>query len=125
MAGRDERIRFCGTYREEEVGEVLQNIDVVVIPSLCYESYSLTLHEAFACGVPVVASRSGNLQEKISDSVNGLTFQMGNETDLRSKLETILDRPGILGTFKENLTHYVPPLAEEEAYQYHRIYRTL
>src|SRR5260370_18156921 len=44
----DTRIKFCGRYQEEDVAEVFRSIDALIIPSLCYESYSFSLHEALA-----------------------------------------------------------------------------
>src|SRR4030095_145748 len=46
MAATNGNIEFCGVYPESQTGEVLSNVDVVVVPSLCYENYPMTLHEA-------------------------------------------------------------------------------
>jgi glycosyltransferase involved in cell wall biosynthesis len=124
IAGRDERVHFCGSYAEEKVGDVMSGADVLVIPSLWYENYPLVLHEALACNVPVVSSNIGGMAEKIRDSVNGFTFQVGDEQDLRAKLKRIVDNPGILNELKEKMKGYVPPRAEEEAYMYQRLYGT-
>jgi glycosyltransferase involved in cell wall biosynthesis len=123
IAGADRRIQFCGTYREEEVGDVLAKIDVMIIPSLCYESYGMVMHEAMACTVPVIASNIGGMPEKILDSVNGFTFRVGDKKDLGSKMRFILENPEQLNKIKNNLKQQVSPLVEEEAYQYERIYR--
>ncbi len=124
IAGRDERISFCGTYSEEQVGEVLSNIDVLVLPSLWYENYPLVLHESLACNVPVIASNIGGMAEKIKDSVNGFTFEAGDERSLELKLRLILGNPQILNGIKQNLRQQVLPLIEEEAYLYERLCRT-
>lgn len=123
IAGRDERIKFCGTYKEEEVGNVLSKIDVMVLPSLWYENYPLVLHEALACNVPVIAANIGGMAEEIKDFVNGFTFQVGNTRDLKHKLRAILDDPESLNEIKETMKQYVAPLVEEEAYLYERLYK--
>ncbi len=124
IAADDRRIRFCGAYPRDQVQRVLQSIDVIVVPSLCYETYSFTLHEAFAAGVPVIATAVGALPEEVKDLVNGLTFPLGDETELASKLKTIATDPSLLARMRENLKTYVLPLPEEEAYQYERIYQS-
>ena len=43
----DERISICGEYASDQIGTVFKEIDVLIIPSLCYENYSMVLHEAF------------------------------------------------------------------------------
>jgi glycosyltransferase involved in cell wall biosynthesis len=122
IAKQDKRIHFCGAYNEEQVGDVMSGVDVLVIPSLWYENYPLVLHEALTCNVPVIASNIGGMAEKIKDSINGFTFQVGDEKDLAVQLKSILDNPGILNEIKERMRGYIPPRTEEEAYLYQRLY---
>lgn len=58
----------------------------LVLPSICYDSFPRTLVEAFACALPVIASRLGPLAELVSDGVTGLLFEPGNSLDLADKL---------------------------------------
>jgi glycosyltransferase involved in cell wall biosynthesis len=125
LAGQDKRIHFCGAYSEEQTGEIMSSTDILVLPSVCYENYPLSLHEALACNVPVIASNIGGMAEKITDSVNGFTFQVGDEKDLAAKLKRILDNPEILNDLKDKMEEYLPPLIEEEAYRYQRLYTTI
>ncbi len=122
IAKQDKRVHFCGAYNEEQVGDVMSGVDVLVIPSLWYENYPLVLHEALTCNVPVISSNIGGMAEKIKDSVNGFTFQVGDEKDLTAKLKIILDNPEILNDLKEKMSGYIPPRTEEEAYLYQRLY---
>jgi glycosyltransferase involved in cell wall biosynthesis len=122
IAEGDHRIEFCGTYKPADVGEILQSIDVLVVPSLVYESYSLSLHEALACNIPVIASNIGAAFEEISDSRDGFTFQAGDACDLKNKMEFIARNPQILNEIKQKLRGQVPMLVEEEAYLYERLY---
>jgi glycosyltransferase involved in cell wall biosynthesis len=124
LAGQDARIKFCGRYQEEKVGEVFRTIDALIIPSLCYESYSFALHEALASKVPVIASAIACLDQQIHDSVTGLTFRLGDADHLASKLRFIASDPRVLDTMKENMRSCAVPRVEEEAYLYERIYRT-
>ena len=122
IAEGDKRIEFCGAYKPADVGEVLQGIDVLVVPSTVYESYSLALHEAFACSVPVVAADLGAVNEEVENSINGLTFRAGDESDLKSKMQHVVENPEILNEIKQNLKRHIPTLVEEEAYMYERLY---
>ena len=125
IAGKDGRIEFCGAYTNTQVGEILANVDALVLPSLCYENYPFVLHEALACGVPVIASDVGGMAEKVKDSVNGFTFRFGDELDLANKLKLILDAPEILNDLKKNTREFLLPPVEEEAYLYGRLYKTV
>jgi glycosyltransferase involved in cell wall biosynthesis len=71
----------------------LANAAFLVLPSVCYEGFPRTLVEAFACGVPVIASRHGSLQELVDDGRTGLHFQPGDAVDLVSKIKWAQDHP--------------------------------
>ena len=122
IAAGDKRIEFCGTYQPAEMGDILQAIDVLVVPSIVYESYSLALHEALACNVPVIAADIGAASEEITNSTNGFLFRAGDEIELKGKLQHIVENPEILDTIKRNLELQPPVLVEEEAYMYERLY---
>jgi len=59
----------------------------LVLPSIWYECFPRTLVEAFACALPVIASRLGPLADLIEDGVTGLLFEPGDATDLAQKLK--------------------------------------
>ncbi|MFC7387110.1 glycosyltransferase [Sphaerisporangium rhizosphaerae] len=63
--------------------------DVTVVPSH-YEPYGIVAVEAMACGVPVVASRVGGLQDIVADGVTGLSVDPGNSTDLANAVSEIV-----------------------------------
>jgi glycosyltransferase involved in cell wall biosynthesis len=58
----------------------------LVMPSLCYENFPRTLAEAFACGLPIIASRLGSMAALIRDGETGLLFEPGDARDLAAKL---------------------------------------
>jgi glycosyltransferase involved in cell wall biosynthesis len=59
----------------------------LVFPSEFHETFGLTIIEAFACGVPVIASRLGATMEIVENGKTGLHFTPGNAMDLASKVE--------------------------------------
>jgi glycosyltransferase involved in cell wall biosynthesis len=122
ISKKDDRIQFCGVYQQENLGTILSNLDIMVIPSLWYETYCMTLHEALACKVPVIASDIGVMSENIEDNVNGFLFEMGNTNQLEGILRKIANQPSILNQIKQNLKHRPMKTLSQESYTYYRLY---
>ena len=124
MASDDKRITFEGTFKSENLGEVFSQIDILVIPTLVYETYSFVLHEAFACNVPVIGSNLGVMREKIHDDYNGYKFEPGDAFNLKNKMELLIDNPQVINELKSNIKKdLIVPRIEQEAYIYREIYR--
>lgn len=59
----------------------------LVLPSTCYENAPLSVLEAFAAGLPVIASRLGALAEIVEDGVTGLLVEPNHPGALRQAME--------------------------------------
>jgi glycosyltransferase involved in cell wall biosynthesis len=78
-------------------GEVLERMrasSYLVLPSVWFECFPRTLVEAFACGLPVIASRIGALAELIEHGRTGLLFEPGSADDLARQLAYAEASPG-------------------------------
>lgn len=64
----------------------MQLARALVMPSVWYEGFPRTLVEAFAAGLPVIASRLGAMATSIDDGRTGLLFEPGSASDLAAKL---------------------------------------
>lgn len=72
--------------RVPEVGPYLHAVDVIVVPSIAYESLPLVVLEAMASGKPVIASRLAGIPEVVQDGVTGGLFEPGDANALRALL---------------------------------------
>lgn len=56
-----------GKYKRNDIQKLVSDnkIDLICLMSMCPETYSYTLSEAVACGVPVIATNLGALNERI------------------------------------------------------------
>jgi glycosyltransferase involved in cell wall biosynthesis len=80
------RVSFHGYLAPDRVIPVVKHARFLVFPSESYEGMPRTILEAFACGVPVIASRLGAMQEIIADGRTGLHFTPGDAEDLAAKV---------------------------------------
>ena len=74
-----------------DVRPYLSRMTVLVHSSLQPEPFGLTIIEAMASGVPVVAARSGGAAEIVEHGVDGLFHTPGRQDELRAALESLLD----------------------------------
>lgn len=105
-------IRFMGTVSRTALWPALGMLDVLVVPTLWYETYSLIVQEAFAAGVPVVASRIGVLPDIVQDGVNGRLFSPGDIGDLHATLLDLVERPEQVELMRGNL----PPVTSMDSH---------
>jgi glycosyltransferase involved in cell wall biosynthesis len=79
-------VHFRGWMVPDETLAAIKQARFLVFPSECYEGFPVAIAEAFACGVPVIASRLGAMQEIVQDGCTGLHFTPGNADDLAAKV---------------------------------------
>lgn len=78
--------RWLGFRPLEEIMRRMETARYLVLPSICYENSPRTIVEAYASGLPVIASRLGSLADIVKDGVTGLLFRPGDAGDLAEKL---------------------------------------
>ena len=80
------RVRCLGGRNQTDVQARLRRAAYLVMPSLSYEATPRALVEAFAAGLPVIASRLGALADLVEPGRNGLLFEPGSARDLARRL---------------------------------------
>ena len=93
-------VHWGGVYDRAELQSILAEHDVLVMPVIWEETFSVVIREALQAGLPVIAARRGALPEIIEDGRNGLLFEPENAADLRRCLRRLLDEPGLLDRLK-------------------------
>jgi glycosyltransferase involved in cell wall biosynthesis len=79
-----------GRIAPETIPEILANCDLHVTTSE-KETRGLTVLEAFAAGIPVLAPRAGGVVENIQDNINGLLYRPGDRDDFIDKLKILVN----------------------------------
>ncbi|HEY6465191.1 MAG TPA: glycosyltransferase family 4 protein [Candidatus Acidoferrales bacterium] len=87
-------IEWLPRMSEEDLIHVLRGARFLVWPSEgLYETFGLVAVEAFACGVPVIASDLGAMAEIVRDGEMGLHFRSGEAADLAEKVAWAWNHP--------------------------------
>lgn len=110
---KHKNIFFAGTYNREDLPGIFTGIDVVIIPSLCPESFNLVAREAQAAKIPIIASAIGGLTETVKDGVNGYIFPPGDIKNLFRKINYVSGNPQIIKKFSFNVPR--PASIKEDA----------
>jgi len=116
-------IIFKGAYNNNNINEVLNDIDVLIVPSIWYENAPLVIQEAFLAGIPVITSDIGGMAELVKDKVNGFTFKVGSSEDLMSTIKKISNNPIILNSLDSSRNSVVD--IEDDAKEIIKIYEKL
>ena len=93
-------VTWLGHQSHDEVIGLMKNAAVLVFPSVCYECAPLTILEAFACGLPVIASDLGSVPELVTDRRNGRLFRAGDADDLGRQVRWAFEGPDQLGEMR-------------------------
>ena len=80
---------FTGTRKGQELSAAYASADALVFPSTT-ETLGLSMLEALASGLPVLAARTGAAGEVVEDGENGLLYEPGSTPSLISAARKVL-----------------------------------
>lgn len=127
--GMDERyrrdVRFRGPYGPDDLFQIMEQSDVVVIPSLWEETFCLTMSEALAHGIPVLASDIGALRERVIEGKNGFLFPPGDVNGLVEIIRSLRASPQLLRDMRAYCCSHPPKRIDEMIEQYRQLYDDL
>lgn len=87
--GLSDQVVFTGPVQHRLLPSWYASAWVTVVPSY-YESFGLVALEAMACGCPVIASRTGGLQQNVLHRKTGLLVEPKNPEDLTTAINYLL-----------------------------------
>ncbi len=111
QAGQLPDVEVLGRCYHQEVVDLLKEAKFLVFSSEWYEGFPMVIAEAFACGLPVIASRLGAMAEIIEDGKTGLFFTPGDSENLAEKVGWLWSRP-----------NEIKRMGKEERKEYERKY---
>jgi glycosyltransferase involved in cell wall biosynthesis len=94
-------VTVMGHQPREKIFELMRNASVLIFPSICYECAPMTVIEAFACGLPVIASNIGSVPEFVEHGRTGLLFRPGDAEDLARQVRWTIEHPDRLALMRQ------------------------
>lgn len=117
-ASSTKQIVFMGQVAEEQVLRAMREAQFLIFPSELYENFPLTIVEAFACGLPVIASDLGAMREIVKNKWTGLLFRAGDSEDLARKIEWACNHLGEMQQLgKQARAEYLHKYTADKNYQ--------
>lgn len=89
----DTRVVWSGSQPRQKVLELVSASRYVVVPSLCYENFPMSVLEALSLGTPVIAPDHGAFLRILSNEREGLLFSAGDAASLENALRAALAAP--------------------------------
>jgi glycosyltransferase involved in cell wall biosynthesis len=86
-------VRVLGPCARPDVLDLMRRARALVVPSIWYEHFPFVLLEAFASGLPAIASDLGSTAEIVGGSGAGVLFRTGDPGDLAEKLRWAAAEP--------------------------------
>jgi glycosyltransferase involved in cell wall biosynthesis len=111
-------VRWRGVIESELVVQELKKYDLLCLPSTTCEMAPLVIQEAFAAGLPVLASNVQGNAEQIIMGVNGWLFNYNDSNSLNVILQDIIESPEKIDLIKKNISM---PLSFAEVAKEHNL----
>lgn len=92
-------VKFWGKLDNGQVHRAYAETDVLILPSIWPENQPVSITEAMAAGIPVIASNMGGMPELVEDGKTGLIFEAGNAQDLAEKMDFLIEHPDLIKAF--------------------------
>jgi len=86
-------VTFRGRLSHDAVIDAIKGARFILVPSLLYEGFPMSIVESFACGTPVLCSRLGGMMEIVQHGVTGLHFNPNDPQDLARSVEWAWHHP--------------------------------
>lgn len=86
-------VDYLGRQPPARVLELMRGARMLIFPSEWYEGFPMTLGEALASGLPVVASNLGAMPGIVEHGRTGRLFRPGDAGDLAAQVDWLLDHP--------------------------------
>ena len=87
-------------YTYKQLSDIYANVDILLVPSICYETFSYIVLESFSFGVPSLVTDSVGAKDIIA---NGKTGFIASKHEYKARIISILENKEILVEIAKNI----------------------
>lgn len=117
-------IKYKGKFAPDELPKVYSEMDLLVVPSLWAETFSLITLEAISFGVPVLVSGTVGARDVVAGYAPDFVFK--NRSDLKRKLIEVMDCRDLLRQYNRRIMELPWQYSlDTHAEEVEKLYRTL
>lgn len=73
-------------FHQEELPMIMSNIDIMLFPSVCFETFGFAIVEALSYHVPVIVSNICGASDFVHDDINGFLIEPNDPEDLYTRM---------------------------------------
>lgn len=112
--GRHPSVDVRAPYPPSELDEVLNETDVLVLPSVMRETHSIMTREALLHGVPVITSDSLGPEQVVHDGQNGYVVPTGDAEALAAAMRRTIEEPETLRRLQQGCASLTPVSIDQQ-----------
>jgi glycosyltransferase involved in cell wall biosynthesis len=95
-------VEWIGRLTGDQVLDEMRGALALVLPSICYEGFPVSIVEAYSVGLPVIVSGIGGLPEIVKHERTGLVFPAGDASSLSSAVLRLAGDAELRHTLRTN-----------------------
>ncbi|MCL6601792.1 MAG: glycosyltransferase [Paenibacillus sp.] len=124
-----ENVYKIGGYKRDNLSILLRelNIDLVCLLSVVPETFSYTLSESWAAGIPVLVNKRGALGSRVNHNETGWVLENLSSTSLLDNIKNIYSNPKLYDFVKNNIktNEQITVHTSQMAQEYREVYKNL
>lgn len=98
----DNNINFYGKYNQKDLKDIFDRNDIVIVPSIWYETFSLVALEAYSYAMPIIMTELVGFKDMIVNNENGFIVKPCKE-DLSNLILYLIENVDVLKKVNNNI----------------------
>ena len=112
----NKNIQFVGFVSGSEKEKLINESAFMVMPSLCYENFPISILEAYQNAKAVVAPDFGSFSYNVIHNKTGLLYKQNDANSLKQTIETMIENENYIKLGKQAQQHFETNLTDKQNY---------